>query len=101
MIRASVPFSYRFDPIKESLIDAGFADINAVVLRLEKEIPDLEMFARGLVYGSPVIDQIQKRGGIEAENVVDAIVQEFRREFGTGPRRMPLQAIVFSAKKPS
>ncbi len=38
----SVPFSYRFDPIKESMVDAGFTDINAAVVRLEKEVPDHE-----------------------------------------------------------
>lgn len=96
----SVPFSYRFDPIKESMVDAGFTDINAAVVRLEKEVPDHESLARGLVYGSPIIDQVRQRGGVEAERIVDAIVREYRCEFGTDPGRMPLQAIVFSAKKP-
>jgi ubiquinone/menaquinone biosynthesis C-methylase UbiE len=97
----SVSFSYRFEPIKESMIDAGFTDISAVVVRLEKEVPDPEILARGLVYGSPIIDQVRQRGGVEAERIVDAIVKEYRREFGTDPGRMPLQAIVFSAKRPS
>jgi hypothetical protein len=95
----SVPFSYRFEPTKESLIEVGFTDINAAVLRLEKEIPDLAILARGLVYGNPIIDQVLARGGVEPEQIVDAIVQEYRREFGTDPGRMHLQAIVFSAKK--
>ncbi len=98
----NVPFSYhRIDPIKESLIAAGFADINAAVVRVEKEIPDASVFARGLVYGNPVIDQIRARGGVEPERIVDALVQELHREFGRDPGRMPLQAIVFSARKPS
>jgi len=97
----TVPFSYAFEPIKASLIEAGFADINAAVVRLVKEIPDARAFARGQVYGSPLIDQIQMRGGIEPEKVVDALVQELHREFGADPGRMPLQAIMFSAKKPS
>ncbi len=97
----SVPFSYRFDPIKESLTEAGFTEINAAVVRLEKEIPDAAIFARGLVYGSPLIDQIRARGGVEPEGVVDVLVRAFHREFGADPGRMPLQAMVFSAKKPS
>jgi hypothetical protein len=97
----NVPFSYRFDAAKESMIDARFTDINAVVVRLEKDVPDPEILARGLVYGSPIIDEVRQRGGVEAEQIVDAIVQECRCEFGTDPGRMPLQAIVFSAKKPS
>jgi SAM-dependent methyltransferase len=96
----SVPFSYSFDPIKASLIDAGFSDINAAVVRLDKKIPDVTAFAHGVVYGSPLIDQVQARGGVAPEQIVEALVQEFHREFGTDPTRMPLQAIMFSAKKP-
>jgi ubiquinone/menaquinone biosynthesis C-methylase UbiE len=41
----NVPFSYyQIDPIKESLINAGFADINIAVVRLEKQIPDVAWF---------------------------------------------------------
>src|SRR5262249_59492188 len=51
-----VPFSYyQIDPIKESLIDAGFTDISVAVIRLEKEIPDAARFARGLVHGNPLL----------------------------------------------
>ncbi len=94
-----VPFSYpQIDPIKESLTEAGFTDINIAVVKLEKEIPDAGAFARGIVYGNPLIEQIRARGG-EPEKVHEAVVQKLRREFGVDPGRMPLQAIVFSAKK--
>jgi len=94
-----VPFSYpQIDPIKESLTEAGFTDINIAVVKLEKEIPDAGAFARGIVYGNPLIEQIRARGG-EPEKVREAVVQKLRREFGVDPGRMPLQAIVFSAKK--
>jgi ubiquinone/menaquinone biosynthesis C-methylase UbiE len=97
-----VPFSYhQIDPIKESLIDAGFTDINVAVLRLEKEVPDAALFARGLVYGNPLIDQIRARGGVDPDRVVDALAQALRVEFGSDPSRMPLQAIIFSATRPN
>jgi hypothetical protein len=67
----SVPFTYRFEPIKESLIDAGFASISATVLTSQKEFTDLTLLARGLVYGGPTID-LEQRGG------VDAIARNFR-----------------------
>ncbi len=96
----SVPFSYhQIDPIKESLIGAGFTDINVAVVRLEKEIPDLGLFARGLVYGNPLIDQIRARGGVDPDRIVDTLTQALRQEFGGDPGRMPLQAIVFSASR--
>jgi SAM-dependent methyltransferase len=95
-----VPFSYhQIDPIKESLIGAGFADINVAVVRLEKEISDSALFARGLVFGNPLIDQIKARGGVDPDRIVDALMRALRKEFGAGPGRMPLQAIVFSASR--
>jgi ubiquinone/menaquinone biosynthesis C-methylase UbiE len=96
-----VPFScHQIDPIKESLIDAGFADVNVAVVRQDKEIPDVALFARGLVYGNPLIDQIRARGGVDPDRIVDALMSALRREFGADPARMPLQAIVFSATRP-
>jgi len=98
----SVPFScHQIDPIKESMIEAGFTDINVAVIRLDKAIPDVNVFARALVYGNPLIDQIRARDGVEPERVVAAVLHELHREFGSDPGRMPLQAIVFSARKPS
>jgi ubiquinone/menaquinone biosynthesis C-methylase UbiE len=96
----SVPFAYRFESIKDSLIDAGFTNIGAVVVQLQKEVPDLASLARGLVYGSPIIDQVRQRSCVEAEQIVDAIVREYRKEFRNDPACIPLQAIVFSAEKP-
>jgi SAM-dependent methyltransferase len=97
-----VPFScHQIDPIKESIIAAGFTSFSATVVRLEKEIPDAASFARGLVYGNPLIDQVRARGGVEPERIVEAVLQELQREFGADPGRMPLQAIMFSATKPA
>jgi hypothetical protein len=81
------------------LVDAGFNDISAAVVRREKDIPDTARFARGLVYGNPLIDQIKQRGGVDPDRVVDTLAQALRREFGADPARMPLQAIVFSATR--
>jgi SAM-dependent methyltransferase len=95
-----VPFSYhQIDPIKESLISAGFTDITIAVVQLEKEIPDTPLFARGLVYGNPLIDQIRARGGVNPDQVVDALGHALRAQFGADRERMPLQAIFFSARR--
>lgn len=96
-----VPMScHQIDPIKESLITAGFTEINVAVVPLEKEIPNAAVFARAMVFGNPLADQVRARGGVEPEQLVDAIVQELHREFGADPGRMPLQAMIFSARKP-
>ena len=94
-----VPFGYHdIDPIKEALIDTGFADIDIAVLGRVRNIPDLGAFARALVYGNPVIDQIHARDG-DPDRIVAAVAEALRREFGTDPARMPIQAIVFSASR--
>lgn len=96
-----LPFFYAFEPIKESLVDAGFADITASVVRFDKTIPSLDRFAQGAVYGSPVIDQIRARGGVDPEAFKAELIRDFAREFGDDPARMPLQAMFFSARKPA
>jgi SAM-dependent methyltransferase len=98
----NVPFScHQIDPLKELLIAAGFCDIGIAVVRQERKIPDVAAFARAAVHGNPLIDQIRQRGGVEPEQIVEALIQEFRREFGPDPGRMPIQAMIFSAQKPS
>lgn len=94
----SVPFScHQIDSIKELFIAAGFGDIEIAVIRQARELRDVAHFARSAVFGNPLIDQIRARGGVDPERVVDALEQEYRREFGAGPGRMSIQAIVFSA----
>lgn len=95
-----VPFSYhQMDAIKEALLDAGFTDIEIAVLEIEKEVPDITLFAQGIVYGNPLIDQIRARGGVDPERIVDVVAQAMRAEFGADPGRMTLQAIIFSVAK--
>lgn len=96
----TVPFSYhQVDAIERSLAEAGFTDIEVAVTPIEKDIVDIAAFARGTVYGNPLIDQIRVRGGVEPERIVDAILQEFRSRFCAQPSRMPIQAIMLSARK--
>ena len=95
------PFSYPFEPIKESLIDAGFADIAAVVLKIDKVVPDVDVFAHGSVYGSPNVDQIRARGTVHPDEVVAALADGLRRAFGPEPVRMPLQSITLTAARPA
>ncbi len=96
-----VPFScHQIDPIKEALGDAGFADLAINVITLDKTVPEVAAFARGLVFGNPLIDQIRARGNVDAEAVFDAVVARLHRAFGPDPARMQLQTIMFEARKP-
>jgi hypothetical protein len=85
------------DPIKESLINAGFTDIRIDVVSLEKDIPDPEEFAFSLVHGLPIIEQVQSRSGADPGVVVSTLAGALRREMvATGRTR--LQAILFEAR---
>jgi hypothetical protein len=95
-----VPFScHRIDPIRDGLVEAGFTGLRISILSVEKTIPDPPLYARALVYGNPLIDQIRARGGVDPEKVVDALTTAIPHEFGAAPTQMPLQAIVFEARR--
>ena len=94
-----VPFGYHGrDAIKESLLEAGFTDISASVVRFEKHVADPALFARGLVCGTPLIEQIRCRGGPDPERLIVALTDAFVDELGLPERPLQLQAIVFEAR---
>ena len=96
----TAPFGYHeIDPIKESLFGARFTSIGATVVSLETTVPSAAVFARGAVLGSPLAAQLQKSPTIAVDAVVDALTSAIRREFGPDPFRMPMQAIIFEARK--
>lgn len=95
-----VPFGYhQIDPIKNSLIAAGFSAVSSEVIQFEKDLPDQSSFVEALVYGNPLINQIRERSVVDPTDVVAALAKAFEGEFGSGPIRIPLQAIVFEATK--
>jgi SAM-dependent methyltransferase len=94
----NVPFGYHaIDPIKESLIAAGFSDLKIAVVKKEQKLNDATARARGMILGNPIVDQIKTRGGVDPGAVVAAAKAALEREFATKP--IPLQAIVFDARK--
>jgi len=96
-----VPFAYHLiDPIKASLLAAGFGEIKISVDQLHRKVTDFSTFARGFVFGSPVFEQIRQRGGVAPTEIQNAVAAAMRREFGGEPGVVPMQAIVFEARKP-
>lgn len=85
------------DPIKENLLASGFENISVSVLKRARDINALA-FAHGIVFGSPVFDEIRERGGVEPETVMQAYAEALTRAVG---RSMPMQAIMFEAQKPA
>jgi ubiquinone/menaquinone biosynthesis C-methylase UbiE len=91
------PFSCAaIDPIKEGLLDAGFGDIGISVVRRRRPYDALAL-ARGLIFGSPVIDEVSARGGVDPETVAKAYADALTGAVGAS---LPIQAIMFEAEKP-
>ena len=65
-------------------------------IRLKKKIADPEGFARGLVYGNPLIDEIRARGGVDPETVAAAVLDALMETFGPEDMTMPLEATIFT-----
>ncbi len=93
----TVPFSLsEIDPTKEALIAAGFRDIVVSVLPRLQEIPHPAAFARGLVFGTPLIEQIRARGAVAPEDVATALVE---RKPPQRPSRAPATRIMSGSRK--
>ena len=93
-----IPFGYhRIDAIKESLLEAGFTDIGTSVVRFERRVADPARFARGLVCGTPLIEQIRSRGSADPERLIEVLADAFVHELGLRERPLQMQAIVFDA----
>lgn len=91
-----VPFGYAdTDEIETTLKDAGFSAISHETVTLQSEIPSFDHFAKGLVYGNPLFDEILARNG-DPEGVRTRIASALREKLGSP---MTLQAIVISAQK--
>lgn len=90
---------HQIDPIKEQLTQIGFDPIVISVQRHEYDILDVSAFARALVY-SPVIFEIRDHGSVDPEEIVEALTEALKREYGSNPMRYPMQAILFETEKP-
>jgi SAM-dependent methyltransferase len=94
-----VPFSmHAIDPIKQGLITAGFTDISIHVLARDKSVADPAAFARGLILGNPVVDEIRSRANADPDTIVAALTEALSQAFAASGR-MPLQTIMFEARR--
>ena len=89
---------HKIDPLKEQLIHTGFDPIVISVQRHEYDVLNVSAFARALVY-SPVLFEIRDRGGVDPEEIVEALTEAFKKEYGSNPMRYPMQAILFETEK--
>ncbi|MEH6631405.1 MAG: class I SAM-dependent methyltransferase [Halopseudomonas aestusnigri] len=92
-----VPFGYtNQDQVMSEMETGGLKNIKCETVKFEKSVSDWALFARGLVYGNPLIDEIKNRGGVDPNVVVQSIQDALRKHFGSEPSAMPLLAKVYS-----
>ena len=91
-----VPFHHgNVEKAKQDLGAAGWRDVEHETIRLGKKIVTPDGFARGLVYGSPLIDEITNRGGVDPEIVTAAVRRALEVTFGPTGMTVPLEATMF------
>ena len=98
--RMLAPLSYsQVDPIKDSLLAAGFTDIRLTVLTQHRQVADFANFARGFVFGTPILHDIRERATRPPEAIVEEVAAALRQTFGPEPTTIPIQALVFEARR--
>ena len=93
-----LPFSYDdCTKIESSLRKSGFDDVSVELCRIDKQVADFELFAQGIVFGNPIIEEIRERGVTTPEAVKASVVNAFREVFGPEPATMPLRSLLITA----
>jgi SAM-dependent methyltransferase len=94
------PFGYADSArVRADLRAGGFGDIKDEIVRFQQTVGDWRHFATGLIYGNPMIVDIQASKTVKADDMVAAIATELEKRFGPAPAQMPLEAIIYVARK--
>ena len=91
-----VPFGYNnAEQVKQSLLNSGFSRASVERVPAVSKIRSADRFARGLVFGNPLFEEITLRGG-DPEEVCAAVSQAIEQKLGS---EMPLQALFVQATR--
>ena len=91
-----VPFSYYdVEEIRSSVLRAGFSRVTIEQLSLRSAIPSASRFANGMVFGSPLYEEIVSRGG-DPQEVCTTVARAIEQKLGS---EMPLRALIVHAHK--
>jgi len=97
----TVPFGdYQIDPICRLIEGAGLRHPDVQIVSAKIERPDARSVARGFVEGNPGILQIQERATADPAHIITAVAEALEIAFGPAPLQIPLQEIVFLARRP-
>lgn len=85
----------RLDEVKALVLDAGFDGFVAEVVRMDVPVPDLHLFAAGLLLGNPSA-QLLRGAGVTPETLVPELARRLAAAFGEPPVAR-LQVLFFEA----
>lgn len=95
----NVPFGYSDPSVMRSVLEqAGFSDVQVRHVDQVAVSESAERFARGFVFGTPLIGEIQARSTPDAETVTAELTRRLGELGGLAPHRSPIRALVASAR---
>lgn len=86
------------DAVRTLVHEAGFTGFRAEVIRLDTPVPDVGLFAAGLLRGNPTAALLHERG-VAPEPLVAELERRLRDTLGE-PATARLQMLLFEAAKP-
>lgn len=94
------PFGYNnVETISNQLSEAGFGNIESVVVTLPCCCPSPRDAAVGQCHGSPLRSEIEARDATGLAAATDAAAAALAARFGEGPIESTMQAIIFTAAR--
>jgi len=97
----AVPFSLHDPaPTRTLLEQTGFGQIEWTRLEKTGTSPSAFEAATGMLEGSPIFGQITERRPEALDEIKQAVAARIAAELGDRPVRIPLRALVFSARRP-
>jgi len=96
-----VPYSLHDPaPVRQWLEGAGFTRIEVTHVATQGSSPSAAEAAIGLIEGNPISAAIVERRADALEEVKQSVAAAVAAELGDPPVRIPLHAVVFSARRP-
>jgi len=97
----TVPFSLHDpEPIRKMLAEAGFGQVEIAHLTKEGASPSAAEATIALTEGTPILGAIMDRRPEALDEIERATAAAIAAELGDRPVRIPLNAIVFQARRP-
>ena len=97
MRNARAPYEFNDRALIRRMVeDAGFRDVRFDDVRIAIAAPSARQYATGLIYGTPRLLLLQKRG-VDVEKFIDDYAAALAKEGGAAPFRVEGNAVVFQA----